>query len=185
MAHNENVTKRPTLRVLCLQMSYVSPSFSICALSGSSVLTVLFSPAFPFIFLLDFSVLNFMQTDGSDNEGRSREIFICEPRRVSKDVGEAARPVHQPAAEWMIPGHSSAPLLSPRWYFSAAKCHINIHCRLINLSSHGTWWHLTSCWNTDGSAAEPLLLTHICPECSHCTAPVFNTAQPHASFFLL
>lgn len=114
------------------------------------------------------------------------ERFSSANRDVSLKTGEAARPVHQPAAEWVIPGHSSAPLLSPRWYFSAAKCHINIRCRLINLSSHGTWWHLTSCWNTDGSTAEPLLLTHICPERSHCTAPVFfNTVQPHASFFLL
>lgn len=114
------------------------------------------------------------------------ERFSSVNRDVSPKTGKAARPVHQPAAEWVIPGHSSAPLLSPRWYFSAAKCHINIRYRLINLSSQRTWCHLTSCWNTDGSTAEPLLLTHICPERSHCTAPAFltlcNLTHP---FFLL
>lgn len=92
-----------------------------------------------------------------------RVRFLSVKHNVSLKMGQTARPVCQPAAEWMIPGHSTAPLPLSRWYFSTAKCHINIHCQLINLSSHGTWWHLTSCWNTDGSIAGPLLLTHICP----------------------
>lgn len=96
-----------------------------------------------------------------------RVRFLSVKHSVSLKTGEAARPVCQPVAEWMIPGHSTAPLPLPRWYFSTAKCHINIRCQLINLSSHETRWHLTSCWNTDDSIAGPLLLKHICPECSY------------------
>lgn len=55
--------------------------------------------------------------------------------------GRAARPVCQPVAEWMIPGHGTAPLPLLRWYFSTAKCHINIRCQLINL---GLPWNLVA-----------------------------------------
>lgn len=87
---------------------------------------------------------------------------------VSLKTGEATRPVSQPLPEWMIPGHSTAPLPLPRWYFSTVKCHINIRCQLINLSSHGTWWRLTSCWNTDGSVAGPLVQSTYMMQFKHC-----------------
>lgn len=98
---------------------------------------------------------------------KQRFRFLSVKHKMPLETGKAVRPVCQPVAGWMILSHNAAPLPLPRWYFSTAKCHINILTQPINLSSHGTWWHLASCWNTDGTIAGPLLLTHICWEHSY------------------
>lgn len=105
---------------------------------------------------------------------------------VSQSMGVVATHVCQPMTKWMIPGHNTAPLSLPRWYFSTAKCHINIHHWLINLSSHGTCWHLISCSNTDGTVAGPLHFKYTCSgHLYHALQTLRNLVHPSVFVFFL